>query len=57
MVIYEMDTKKFNSKNLVYYYYENLIKPKKLETRNTLIDKKSYKALVINFTCYSPDES
>ena len=57
MVIYEMDTKKFNSKNLVYYYYENLIKPKKLETRNTLIDKKSYKALVINFTCYSPDKS
>ena len=57
MGIYEMDTKKFNSKNLIYYYYENLIKPKKLETRNTLIDKKSYKALVINFTWYNPDKS
>ena len=57
MGIYEMDTKNFNSKNLVYYYYENLIKPKKLETWNTLINKKSYKALVINFTWYSPDKS
>ena len=43
MGIYEMDTKNFNSKNLVYYYYENLIKPKKLETWNTLIDKKAIK--------------
>ena len=35
-----MHIKKYNIKNQVYYHYENLIEPKKLETKNILIDKK-----------------
>ena len=55
--IYNMYTKKINIKNQVHYHYENLTKPKNLETRNVSIDKKSYKDLVIYFTRYHPDKS
>ena len=34
------------------FYYENLIKPKKLETRKIFINTKSYTDLVIYFTRY-----
>ena len=46
-----------NIKNQVQYHYENLIEPKKLETRNILIDKKRHKDLVNYFTIYHHDES
>ena len=36
-------TKKINIKNQVHYHYENLIKPRKTETKNIFIVKKSYK--------------
>ena len=52
--IYKIHTKKINIKNQVQYHYENLVKPKKTETRNILIDKKD---LVIYFTRYHPDKS
>ena len=55
--IYKIHTKKINIKNQVQYHYENLVKPKKTETRNILIDKKRYKDLVIYFTRYQPDKS
>ena len=45
-----MHTKQMNTKNQVHYRYKNLIKPKKIDTRNIFINKKSYKALVIHFT-------
>ena len=45
-----MHTKKINTKNQVHYRYKDLIKPKKLDTRNIFIDKKGYKDLVIHFT-------
>ena len=56
--IYKIHTKKINIKNQVQYHYENLVKAKKkTETRNILIDKKSYKDLVIYFIRYQPDKS
>ena len=55
--IYKIHTKKLNIKNQVHYHYEYLIKTKKLGTRNILIDKKSFKDLVICFTTYHPDKS
>ena len=55
--IYKIHTKKINIKNQVQYHYENLVKPKKTETRNILIDKKRYKDLVIYFTRYHRDKS
>ena len=45
-----MHIKEFNIKNRVYDYFDNLIKPKKIETNNILIDKKNYRDLVIYFT-------
>ena len=42
-----MHAKKINIKNQFHHHYENLIRPKKLETRNIFIDKKSHKDLVI----------
>ena len=57
VVIYKMHTKKINIKNQAHYHYENLFKPKKLETKNIFIDKKSYKDLVIYFTGYHFDKS
>ena len=55
--IYKIHTKKINIKNQVQYHYENLVKPKKTETRNILIDKKRYKDVVSYFTRYHPDKS
>ena len=34
------------------YYFDNLVKAKKIETNNILIDEKNYKNLVIYFTRY-----
>ena len=52
-----MHTKKINIKSQVHYHYENLIKPKILETSNIFIDHKSYKDFVIYFTRYHTDKS
>ena len=39
-----MHANKINIKNRVYnYYFNNLVKAKKLETQNILIDEKTYK--------------
>ena len=39
-----------NIKNQVYnYYFDNLIKAKKIETKTILMDEKNYKDLVIYF--------
>ena len=44
--------------NRVYnYYFDNLVKTKKLETKNTLIDEKNYRHLVIYFTVYFHSKS
>ena len=43
--------KESNIENRVYkYYFNNLIKTKKLETENISIDEKNYKDMVIYFT-------
>ena len=55
--IYKMHTKKIYIKNQVHYHYKNLIESKKLETRNVLINKKSYRNLVIYFTRYHSEKS
>ena len=48
-----MHIREINIKNRVYnYYFDNLVKPKKLETKNILIDEKNYKDLTIYFTKY-----
>ena len=42
-----------NIKSRVYnYYFDNLVKVKKLETTNILIDDKNYKDLLIYFSRY-----
>ena len=42
--LYKMHFKEINIKNRVYnYYFDNLFKAKKLETKNILNDKKSCK--------------
>ena len=47
-----------NTKNRVYdYYFGNLIKAKKLETKKILIDEKNLKDLVIYFTRYVHSKS
>ena len=44
--------------NRVYnYYFDNLVKTKKLETKNILIDEKNYRHLVIYFTVYFHSKS
>ena len=55
--IYKIHNKKINVKSQVHNPYQNLIKPKKLGTRNIFIDKKGNKELVIYFTIYYPDKS
>ena len=50
MGIYNMHNKTIISNNQFQYHYENLIEPKKLETRNISINKKSYKDFMIYFT-------
>ena len=49
-----MHNRKINIKNQVNYYYENLIKPIKIETRNIFFDKKSNEDLEIYLTRYHP---
>ena len=47
-----------NIKNRVYnYYLDNLVKAKKIDAKNILIGKKSYKDLVIYFTKYLQNKS
>ena len=51
--IYKMHAKEINIKSQVCrYYFNNLVKARKLETKNILINEKSYKDLVIYFTKY-----
>ena len=45
-----MHIKEINIKNRVYNYFHNIIKPKKLKTKNIFIYMKNYKDLVIYFT-------
>lgn len=45
----------FNNK--VYNYYNNLIKARKLETKNILIDEKNYKDITIYFARYDHKKS
>ena len=53
MGVYKMHVKEINVKSRVYnYYFGNLIKVKKLETKDILIDKKNYKDLVIYLSKY-----
>ena len=47
-------SKNISFENQVHSHYENLTAPKKIETRNILIDKKSCKDLAIYFTRYHP---
>ena len=55
-VLDEMNIKEINierNQNRVYnYYFDYLIKVKKIETKNTFIDQKNYKDLIIYFTRY-----
>ena len=47
-----------NIKNRVYdYYFDNLIKAKKLETKRILINENNLKDLVICFTRYARSKS
>ena len=52
-----MYTEKINIKNQVHYHYKKLIKPKKIETRNSFINKTNFKDLVIYFTRCHPGKS
>ena len=46
-----MHFREINVKNRVYnYYFDNLIKTKKIETKNILIVEKNYKDLIIYVT-------
>ena len=47
-----MYTKETYTKDQVFDYCHNLIKPKQLWTKNIAIDEKHYKELVIYFTRY-----
>ena len=48
-----MHIQEINIENQVYnYHFDNLVKTKKLETKNILINKKDYKDLVIYFIRY-----
>ena len=44
-----MQTKKINIKNQVHYYYENLIDPKKIETKMFLSISKAIKTLKVTY--------
>ena len=39
------------------YFFDNLMKAKKIETKNISIDEKNYKDLLINFTRYVQSKS
>ena len=48
-----MHIKEINFKSRLYnYYFENLVKAKKLETKNILIDEKKNKDFMIYITRY-----
>ena len=56
--IYKIHAKVMNIKNRVYnYYFDNLVKTKKLGTKNVLIDKKNHKGFVISYTIYVHSET
>ena len=51
--ISKMYINEINIKNRAYnYYFKNLIKAKKLDSKNILIDEENYKDLVLYFTSY-----
>ena len=51
--IWKMQIQEISIKNWVYnYYFDNLVKTKKLKTKNILINEKNYNDLVIYFTIY-----
>ena len=51
--IWKMQIQEISIKNWVYnYYFDNLVKTKKLKTKNILINEKNYNNLVIYFTIY-----
>ena len=53
-----MHIKEINIENPVYnYYFDNLVKATKLETKNVLINEKNYKDLTICFTRYVHSKS
>ena len=55
---YKMHFKEINIRNRVHNYYFNcLIKARKLETKKNLIDEKNYIDLVIYFTRYDREKS
>ena len=48
-----MHIQEINIKNRVHSYnFDNLVKAKKVETKNSLIDEKNYKTFTIYFTIY-----
>ena len=49
--------KKKKNKNRVCYYFDNLIKPKKLTTKNILIDNKNWTYFVIYFSRFDNGKS
>ena len=52
-----MHVKETNIKNWVYKCFDNINKPKKLKTKNILVDMKRYKDLVIFFVRYGCSKS
>ena len=51
--IWKMQIQEISIKNWVYnYYFDNLVKTKKLKTKNILINEKNYNDLVIYFATY-----
>ena len=47
---YKMHMIEINNNRVYNYYFDNLIKATKFETKNNLDDEKNYKVLVIYFT-------
>ena len=55
---YKMYTKEINIKNIVCnYYFDILMKAKKLDTKNIVIDQKNYKDFTVYFTRYDSRKS
>ena len=50
--VYKMHMIEINNNRVWNYYFDNLTKAKKFETKNTLVDEKSYKVLLIYFTSF-----
>ena len=55
--IYKMHTKNICIKNQVFHYHDDLIKSKKVETKNIVIDEKSYKDLVLYTARYDRNKT